>query len=335
MCSYKTQVSKIPHTSQEKTTQTNQPQYWSCQWSRLMNQGLPPLTLVQDRNQVWHWSKVLDDSTQSSPCVLALSQALSSPFSVPPPLPLRPLVTPLSVAVPSTHPCDLKSQQYYPQQPQPKANGRPLVQPKNIFWDPGMRYALGHEDFRKLTSISSSCKLTWISQYSWESSQKPCTHVIEKHKTQCHPPRAVCHLNFPSAAALPCSHRPITAPGLYLLWLHAPHTSILFSVRLNQRHPGGPQHQEAGEGAAGSSAFFHVERCVLKDTIETFIFLSTTYLGGKKKSFSPLSAIKLHHKPSVLYLCRMSQCVRDLYLVIYVSTVPSVPHYLHYYDFIC
>ena len=132
-------------------------------------------------------------------------------------------------------------------------------------------------------SISSSCKLTLISQYSWESSQKPCTHVIEKHKTQCHLPRAVCHLSFPSVAALPWSRWSVTAPGLYLLWLHAPHTSTLFSVQLNQHHPGGPQHQEAGECAAGSSAFsFHVERCVLKDTTETFIFLSTTYLGGEK-----------------------------------------------------
>ena len=163
-----------------------------------------------------------------------------------------------------------------------------------------------------------------ISQYSWESSQKPCTHVIEKHKTQGHSPRAVCHLNFPSVA-LPWSRWSVTAPGLYLLWLHAPHTSTLFSVQLNQHHPGGSQHQ-AGEGAAGSSAFFHVERCVLKDTIET---------GGEKNSFSPLSAIKLHHTPRVLYLCRMSQCVRGLYLVTCVSMAPAVGHYLHYYDFIC
>lgn len=285
MWSYKTQVSKIPHTSQEKTTQTNQPQYWSCQWSRLMNQCLPPLTLVQDRNQVWHWSKVLDDSAQSSLCVLALSQAPSSSFSVPPPLPLRPLVTPLSVAVPSTHPCDLKSQQYYPQQPQPKANGRPLVQPKNIFWDPGMRYALRHEDFRKLTSISSSCKLTWISQYSWESSQKPCTHVIEKHKTQCHPPQGCLSPQFP----LSCGPA-LQSPARHSSWAVSPVTprsSYLYSVlcAAQSASPWGPTASRSRRGCSRVKCFFHVERCVLKDTIETFIFLSTTYLGGKKKKF--------------------------------------------------
>ncbi|KAG5198197.1 hypothetical protein JEQ12_007887 [Ovis aries] len=42
-------------------------------------------------------------------------KAPSSSFYAPPPLLFRPLATPLSVAVPSTHPCDLK-----PQQPQPK-----------------------------------------------------------------------------------------------------------------------------------------------------------------------------------------------------------------------
>lgn len=119
-----------------------------------------------------------------------------------------------------------------------------------------------------------------------------------------------------SAPALPWSCRTVTAPGLYLL-TPCLYISTLSSVQLNQHHPGGPQHQEAGEGAAGSSAFFHVERCVLKDTTETFIFLSTTYLEGEKQFLTTLCH-KTHHTPRVLYLCRMSQCVRGLYLVIYV-----------------
>lgn len=116
-----------------------------------------------------------------------------------------------------------------------------------------------------------------------------------------------------------------------------PRSSYLYSVlcAAQSASPWGPTASRSRRGCSRVKCFFHVERCVLKDTIETFIFLSTTYLGGKKKSFSPLSAIKLHHKPSVLYLCRMSLCVRGLYLVIYVSMVPSVSHYLHYYDFIC
>ena len=179
-----------------------------------------------------------------------------------------------------------------------------------------MRDALGHEDFRKLTSISSSCKLTLISQYSWESSQKPCTHVIEKHKTQCHSPGlSVTPVSpqlqpCPQVAAHPGSWAasPVTPGSSH------PCPALCSSIRVTL----GPQCQGAGEGATGPSAFLHGERCVLTDTIETFVFLSTAYSGGRKQLLTTL-CIELHHKPSVyicvecLSVCGSLSCHRCLY----------------------
>ena len=178
-------------------------------------------------------------------------------------------------------PRDLKSQQHYPQQPQPKANGRPFTcAAKEHFLRSCMRDALGHEDFRKLTSISSLCKLTLISHYSWESPQKLSLMSLKSAMHSVTPPGlSVTPVSpqlqpCPEVAARPGSWAtsPVTPGSSH------PCPPLCRSVIVTL----GPQRQGAGEGAAGPSAFLHGERCVLTDTIETFVFLSTTYLGGRK-----------------------------------------------------
>ena len=209
--------------------------------------------------------KWLSDITQSSLGALSLPQTPRSPFSAPSPLPPRPSAAPGSLAVPTPIPVVLDPTSTIPINLSQKLIGsHSLVQPKKHLlrsWDASGSRTWG---FYKI----HLCKLLVQAHINFIIFLRKLPEALHschwKAQDTVSPPQGCLSPQFPLSAALPWSHWPIAAPGLYLLWLPAPHISTLFSVQLNQRHPGGPQHQEAGEGTAGSSAFsFHVERRAL------------------------------------------------------------------------
>ena len=102
-----------------------------------------------------------------------------------------------------------------------------------------------------------------ISQYYWESPQKPCTHVIEKHKAQCHAPGlSVTPVSpqlqpCPDAAAGPGSWAasPVTPGSSH------PCPALCSSVSVTL----GPQRQGAGEVPQGR-VLFSMEKVVSLQT---------------------------------------------------------------------
>ena len=105
---------KIPHSSQERTTQTNHPQRGSSQWTQLKNQRnlsvSPPFTPAQERSPGCDWSEMARwQHPKLSGC------RYSSPG------PKQFIFCPSVFVSVLPHPCGLKSHQYYPHQTSAKS----------------------------------------------------------------------------------------------------------------------------------------------------------------------------------------------------------------------
>ena len=115
---------KIPHSSQERTTQTNHPQHGSSQWTQLKNQRnlsvSPPFTPAQERSPGCDWSEMARwQHPKLSGC------RYSSPG------PKQFIFCPSVFGMSSPIPVVLNPTSTIPTKPQPKANCRPFRHPVN------------------------------------------------------------------------------------------------------------------------------------------------------------------------------------------------------------
>ena len=115
---------KIPHSSQERTTQTNHPQHGSSQWTQLKNRRnlsvSPPFTPAQERSPGCDWSEMARwQHPKLSGC------RYSSPD------PKQFIFCPSVFGMSSPIPVVLNPTSTNPTKPQPKANWRPFRCPVN------------------------------------------------------------------------------------------------------------------------------------------------------------------------------------------------------------
>ena len=267
MWSYKTRVSKIPQSSQEGTTQTNHPQFGRFSWTQLKNQrrllSAPhPSLLLGEKSGVID-QKWLGDITQNSLGTLTLFQVPRSPFSAPAPLASQAWSFPTVFSSVLPHPCGLESHQYYPTNLSQKLIGsHSFMQPKKHLlrsWD-----ALGLRTWGFYKIYLYKLLLQTHTNFTIFLGKPPeAVHSCHwKAQDTVSRPQGCLSPQCPLSCSPALRSPPVPAPGLHLLWPHAPHTPVPLSAA-QSGSPGGHSVKEQERVSQGWVIFFHRERRAL------------------------------------------------------------------------